>query len=145
MEPQKNLPCPKKEYQKVSYELKLSIIDRISNGQISINHASKVYNVSRASIDYWMRKFLSFEQKSKVMAKKDEIKKLKERIEELEFIKDFQQEIIAEVELESGIDIAKKSLPGPLAKEIEKKKKDLIRQGFSTNASGSQNKPSTKK
>ena len=79
------------------------------------------------------------------MAKKDEIKKLKERIEELEFIKDFQQEIIAEVELETGIDFAKKSLPEPLAKEIEKKKKDLIKQGFSTNASGSQNKPSTKK
>ena len=79
------------------------------------------------------------------MSKKDEIKKLKDRIEELELIKDFQQEIIAEVELESGIDIAKKSLPGLLAQEIEKKKKDLIRQGFSTNASGSQNKPSTKK
>ena len=79
------------------------------------------------------------------MAKKDEIKKLKERIEELEFIKDFQQEIMAEIELESGVDIAKKSLPEALAKEVEKKKQSLLKQGFSTNASGSQNKPSTKK
>ena len=145
MDSHQNSPCRKKEYQKISYDLKLSIIDQISNGQISVNHAAKIHNVSRGSIDYWMRKFLSFEQRSKAMAKKDEIKKLKERIEELESIKDFQQEIIAEVELESGIDIAKKSLPEPLAKEIEKKKKDLIKQGFSTNASGSQNKPSTKK
>lgn len=137
--------CPKKEYQKISYDLKLSIIDQISNGQISANHAAKTYNVSRSSIDYWMKKMLSFEQKSKAMSKKDEIKKLRQRIEELEFIKDFQQEIMAEVELESGIDIAKKSLPEALAKEVEKKKQQLLKQGFSTNASGSQNKPSTKK
>lgn len=138
-------PCPKKEYQKISYDLKLSIIDQIANGQISVNHAAKTYNVSRSSIDYWMKKMLSFEQKNKAMAKKDEIKKLKERIEELEFIKDFQQEIMAEIELESGVDIAKKSLPEALAKEVEKKKQSLLKQGFSTNASGSQNKPSTKK
>ena len=138
-------PCPKKEYQKISYDLKLSIIDQIANGQISVNYAAKTYNVSRSSIDYWMKKMLSFEQKNKAMAKKDEIKKLKERIEELEFIKDFQQEIMAEIELESGVDIAKKSLPEALAKEVEKKKQSLLKQGFSTNASGSQNKPSTKK
>ena len=138
-------PCPKKEYQKISYDLKLSIIDQIANGQISVNHAAKTYNVSRSSIDYWMKKMLSFEQKNKAMAKKDEIKKLKERIEELEFIKDFQQEIMAEIELESGVDIAEKSLPEALAKEVEKKKQSLLKQGFSTNASGSQNKPSTKK
>jgi hypothetical protein len=145
MEPQKKLPCRKIEYQKLTYDVKLSIIDQIANGQISVNHAVKVYNVSKNSIEYWIRKMLSFEQKSKIMAKKDEIKKLKERIEELEFIKEFQQEIIAEVALEAGIDIAKKSLPEPLEKEIEKKKKDLIKQGFSINASGSQSKPSTKK
>jgi transposase-like protein len=137
--------CPKKEYRKISYDLKLSIIDQISNGQISVNHAAKTYNVSRSSIDYWMKKMLSFEQKKKAMSKQDEIKKLKQRIEELEFIKGFQQEIIAEVELESGIDIAKKSLPEALAKEVEKKKQQLLKQGFSTNASGSQNKRSTKK
>lgn len=137
--------CPKKTYQKISYDLKLSIIDQISNGQISANHAAKTYNVSRSSIDYWMKKMLSFEQTSKAMSKKDEIKKLKQRIEELEFIKGFQQEIIAEVELESGIDIAKKSLPEALAKEVEKKKQALLKQGFSTNVSGYQSKPSTKK
>jgi len=33
------------------------------------------------------------------MSKKDEIKKLKEKIEELEFVKDFQQDVIADMEL----------------------------------------------
>ena len=59
------------------------------------------------------------------MSKQDEIKKLKERIEELVFVKEFQQEIIAEMELITGSNMSKKSLPKPLAKEIEKKKKNL--------------------
>ena len=56
------------------------------------------------------------------MSKKEEIKKLKEKIEELEFVKDFQQDIIADMELITGVDMAKKSLPKTLADEIEKKK-----------------------
>ena len=48
--------------------------------------------------------------------------KLKERIEELEFVKDFQQDIIADMEVITGVDLSKKSLPKTLAKEIEKKK-----------------------
>lgn len=141
MPTQKNQPGRKN--QKIGYDLKLSIIDQISNGQISINHASIRFGVSRSAIDYWMKKMLSFEQKQRFMAKKDELAKLKERIEELEWIKDFQQELIAEAELEKGIDLSKKYMPEHLAKEVEAKKKALIKQGFSTNVSGSQNKPST--
>jgi cell fate (sporulation/competence/biofilm development) regulator YmcA (YheA/YmcA/DUF963 family) len=61
------------------------------------------------------------------MSKNQELKKLKERIEELEFIKDFQQIIIADFEVTTGIEMAKKSLPEALVKEIEKKKKDLLK------------------
>ena len=49
------------------------------------------------------------------MSKNDEIKKLRECIEEL----DFQQDIIADMELITGVDMSKKSLPKTLAKEIE--------------------------
>lgn len=77
------------------------------------------------------------------MSLKDEIKKLKEKIEELEFIKDFQQDIIADFEVTTGQELAKKSLPGTLTKEIEAKKKDFLKRNGSTNVSGSQNKPST--
>ena len=61
------------------------------------------------------------------MSKNDEIKKLRERIEELEFVKDFQQDIIADMELITGVNLSKKSLPKTLAKEIEKKKKNRLK------------------
>ena len=69
----------KNQYQKVSFDFKLSVIDEIHNGLISINHASKIYNISRSSITYWMQKLSSFNQNKKGMSKNDEIKKLKER------------------------------------------------------------------
>ena len=118
-------PCPKKEYQKVSFELKLMIIDQIQNGQISVNYAAKSYNISRSSIDYWLKKYSTLEQKKRGMSKQDEIKKLKDKIEELEFVKEFQRDYIANLENLSGLDLAKKHLPEALAKEIEKRKRDL--------------------
>ena len=119
--------CPKKEYQKVSFDLKLSIIDEIQNGQISLRHASEVYNISRSSINYWMQKLSSFEQNKKGLSKNDEIKNLKERIEELEFIKELQQDIIVDFEKITGEELAKKYLPEALEKEIEKKKRSLTK------------------
>jgi transposase-like protein len=120
-----NSTCRKKEYQKFSFDLKLSIIDQINNGQISANYASKKYNVSRSSIAYWLKKLSNFDNKSKAMSKNDEIKKLRERIEELEFVKEFQQDIIADFENITGEHLSKKYLPEALAKQIEKKRKNL--------------------
>ena len=120
-----NSTCRKKEYQKFSFDLKHSIIDQINNGQISANYASKKYGVSRSSIAYWLKKLSNFENKSKAMSKNDEIKKLRERIEELEFVKDFQQDIIADFENITGEHLSKKYLPEALAKQIEKKRKNL--------------------
>jgi transposase-like protein len=120
-----NPDCRKKAYEKVSFDLKLSVIDQINNGQISINHASKVYGISRSTITYWNKKLRSFEQNSKTMSKNDEIKKLRERNEELEFIKDLQQDIIADFENVTGEILSKKYLPETLAKEIEKKRRNL--------------------
>ena len=123
----KKSTCPKNDYQKVSFDVKLSIIDKIHNGQISINHAAEVYKISRSSINYWIKKLSSFEQNKKGVSKNDELKKLKERIEELEFIKDLQQDIIADLETSTGIEFAKKFMPDTLAKEIGKKKRSLTK------------------
>jgi len=128
MEKQTKHPCQKKSYKKVGFELKLLIIDQIHNGQISINHASDKYQVSRSSIQYWIKKYSTLEQKKRGMSKKDEIKKLKEKIEELEFVKDFQQDIIADMELITGVDMSKKSLPKTLADEIQKKKQNRLKE-----------------
>jgi hypothetical protein len=83
-------------------------------------------------------------QQNTGMSKNDEIKKLKEKIEELEFVKDFQQDIIADMEIITGVDLSKKSLPKTLAKEIELKKKNILKQNGSINVLGSLNKHSIK-
>ena len=119
--------CPKKEYQKVSFDLKLTIIDRIQNGQISLNHASEVYQISRSSINYWMKKLSTFAQTKKSMSKNDELKKLREKIKELEFIKEFQQDCIVDFERITGEELSKKFLPEALANEIARKKKKLTK------------------
>ena len=119
--------CPKKEYQKLSFDLKLTIIDRIQNGQISLNHASEVYQISRSSINYWMKKLSTFAQTKKVMSKNDELKKLREKIKELEFIKEFQQDCIVDFERITGEELSKKFLPEALANEIARKKKKLTK------------------
>ena len=125
---EQNEHCRKISYKKVGYDLKLVIIDQIQNAQISINHASDKYQVSRASIYYWLKKYSTLEQMKQGMSKKDEINKLKEKIEELEFVKDFQQDIIADMEFITGVDMSKKSLPKTLADEIEKKKQNRLKE-----------------
>jgi transposase-like protein len=125
MDTQRNLPCRKRNGKQVSFEFKLSVIDEINNGLISTNYASKKYNISRSTIDYWRKKLSNYVSKSKSMSKDQENKKLRERIEELEFIKDFQQDLIAEFEKVTGEELSKKWLPEHLAQEIQKKKKKL--------------------
>ncbi|WMI70049.1 helix-turn-helix domain-containing protein [Mangrovimonas sp. YM274] len=134
----------KKSYQKVNLETKLLVVDQIISGQLSNNQASKKYEVPRTTIAYWLRKYSTLVQRNTGMSKNDEIKKLKERIEELEFQKDFQQDIIADMELITGVDMSKKSLPKTLAKEIEKKKKDRLKENGSMDVLGYLSKPSTK-
>lgn len=128
MEEFKKEPGRKKSYQKVGFELRLFVIDQIHNGQISINFASKKYGIPRSSIQYWIKKYSTLEQINTGMNKDKQIKKLKEKIEELEFVKDFQQDIIADMELITGVDMSKKSLPKTLADEIQKKKQNRLKE-----------------
>jgi transposase-like protein len=125
METPKKEPCRKTDYQKVTFEHKLFVIAQINNGQISANFASKKYNISRATIHYWMKKLSNYSQQKTFISKDDEIKKLKSRIEDLEGIKEFQQEIIIEFEKVTGEELSKKYLPERLANEIQRKKKKL--------------------
>ena len=125
------METPKKEtsrkngYEKVTIEHKLFVIDQINNGQISANFASKKYKISRATIHYWMKKLSNYSQEKTGVSKDDQIKKLKERIEDLEGIKEFQQDLIVEFEQVTGEELSKKYLPEWLSNEIQKKKKKL--------------------
>lgn len=127
MSTQKTKACRKRNGSEVSFDFKLSVIDEINNGLISANYASKKYNISRSTIAYWIKKLSCFEQTKKGMSKNDEIKKLKERIQELEFIKELQQDIIIDFEKTTGEELSKKLLPDALANEIARKKKSLTK------------------
>lgn len=127
MSTQKTQACRKRKGSEVSFDFKLTVIDEINNGLISANYASKKYNISRSTIAYWIKKLSCFEQTKKGMSKNDEIKKLRERIEELEFVKDFQQDMIVAFEKITGEELSKKFLPEHLAQEIQRKKKKLTK------------------
>src|SRR5690606_12525484 len=109
----------------VSFEFKIFVIEQINNGQISLNYASKKYDISRSTIDYWRKKLSNYTSKNKAMSKEQEIKKLKDKVEELEFIKDFQQDLIAESERVTQKELSNEFLPKHLANEIQTKKKNL--------------------
>lgn len=132
MEEQNTTPCrhldklngPRNGKQ-VSFEFKIFVISQINNGQISLNHAAKTYDISRSTIDYWRKKLSNFSQTNKAMGLAEENKKLKQKLEELEFIKDFQQDLIANFEKVTGKELSKEFLPKHLADEIQRKKKKL--------------------
>jgi transposase-like protein len=125
MELEKNESCRKKNGKNCSFEFKTFVIEQINNGQLSLNFASKKYNISRSTLDYWRRKLSNYGSKQTGMSKEQEIKKLRERIEELEFIKDFQQDVIIEFEKVTGKELSKKYLLEDLSNEIQRKKKRL--------------------
>jgi hypothetical protein len=125
METPKKQDCRKNGYQKVTFEHKLFVINRIKNGQISANFASEKYKISRATIHYWMKKLSTYKQEKTGISKDDQIRKLKDRIEDLEGIKEFQQELIIDFEKVTGEELSKKYLPEGLANEIQRKKKKL--------------------
>jgi transposase-like protein len=119
--------CRKNSYQKVTFEHKLFVIDQINNGQISANFASKKYNISRATIHYWMKKLSNYSNQKAFVSKDDEIRKLKLKITDLEGIKFFQQDVIIEFEKITGEELSKKLLPESLSDPIQKRKKRLLK------------------
>ena len=127
METPTNEACRKNSYQKVTFEHKLFVIDQINNGQISANFASKKYNISLATIHYWMKKLSNYSNKKTFVSKDDEIRKLKEKIADLEGIKYFQQDVIIEFEKITGEELSKKLLPESLSEPIQKRKKKLLK------------------
>ena len=127
METPENQPIRRRNGKQVSFEYKLFVIQQINNGQISLNYASKKYDISKSTIEYWMKKLSNYEQTNKGISKDDEIRALKSKIEDLECVKAFQQDIIIEFESVTGEELSKKYLPEWLANEIQKKKKKLLK------------------
>ena len=123
MELENSQRCQKNNGKNCSFGFKIFVIEQINNGQISLNFASKKYNISRSTLEYWRKKLSNYTSKNKSMSLEQELKELRERVEELEFVKDFQQDLIVEFEKVTGRSLSKKFLPEHLSIEIEKKKR----------------------
>jgi transposase len=89
-----------------------------------------------------LKKYSTVVNQNTGMSKLNEIKKLKERIEELEFVKDFQKDVFADMEFIIGVDLSKKLLPKTLVDEIALKKTNILKENGAINVLGLTNKPS---
>jgi transposase-like protein len=109
-----------------SYAFKCTVVDQIENGYLSLRYASIKYKISRSTLDDWCKRYGTdpkhMENKNKSLQKK--AKEQQRRIEELELMLDLQREIIADFEILTGTEVAKKSLPKPLADAVEKIKRE---------------------
>ena len=117
-------PAEKMAIPKFSFAFKLKVVQEIQNGLISKNFAAKKYLASRSSIDYWCKKLGNEMTKKNNYSTQKEIKKLKAKIEELEFINLVHKEALTEMFKKFG-DEPKKSYAKQLeefAREIEKRK-----------------------
>jgi transposase-like protein len=119
----KTLAVEKIPFRETSFAFKLKVVQEIENGLISRNFAAKKYLASRSTIEYWYKK-LSTDMNENNNSAQKEIKKLKAKIEELEFMNEVRKEALEAMFKKFG-DEAKKSYPKQLeefAREIEKRK-----------------------
>lgn len=121
-------PATKITYQGYSWGLKITIIEQIENGQISINQAAKKYGVSRSGIQKWMQRFGNLDKKLRAMggrSPKQEIKELRKKISNLETERDILESAIEIIEDEYGVDVRKKYIPGSQRRILSKIKRGL--------------------
>jgi len=117
----------KPTYQGYSYGFKIAIIERIENGQLSINQAAKEYDCSRAAIQKWKKKYANLDIKLRELGGKSPQQKIKELEKELRQVK--QQNYIWELAMEIiqedyGVDVKKKYLTKYQKSVLRKIKKE---------------------
>lgn len=107
-----------------SLAFKKQVCEPVLNGQMSRRFAAKKYGLHRNTVASWCREF-GMDNSPKNQSKNKEIKRLKDKIEELELLKDVQQDMLALLQKETGTDLLEKYLPEQLFKEIQKAAKKL--------------------
>ncbi len=125
----KENPATKITYQGYSWGLKISIIEQVENGQISINQAAKKYGVSRSAIQKWMKRFSNLDKKLRAMggrSPKQEIKELRKKVSNLETERDILESAIDILEDEYGVDVRKKCIPESQRRILSKIKRGLV-------------------
>lgn len=109
----KQNPATKITYQGYSWGTKISIIEEIECGRLSINQAAIKYGVSRTGIQKWIKKFGNLDRKLREMggrSPKQEIAELKKKLQKAELERDILETALEIVEDEYGVDVKKKFL-----------------------------------
>ena len=113
----KETQAEERGYLGYSYVFKKQVIEEIENGFISMNQASKKYNLSRSTIQRWFDKMGNFEKRLKAMGGKSarqEIVLLKRQLKVLEQDNEILHFALDMVKEECGVDLKKKYLPESL-------------------------------
>ena len=103
----------KPTYQGYSYGFKVAIVEKVENGQISINQAAKEFDVSRSGIQKWIKKYGNLDKKLRSMGGKSPQQKITDLRKEL---REAQQKVsiweaaMEIIEDDYGIDVKKKYL-----------------------------------
>ena len=103
----------KPTYQGYSHAFKMAIIERIENGQLSINQAANEYDCSRGAVQKWVKKYANLDRKLRNMqgkSPKQKIAELEKKLKEAEkkvLIWETAMDIIEE---EFHVDVKKKYL-----------------------------------
>jgi transposase-like protein len=102
-----------------SIAFKKQVVEPILNGQMSQRYAAKKHGLHRNTVASWCREF-NIDMSPKNQSKNKELKKLKDKIEELELIKDIQQDMLALLQKQVGPEELEKYLPEQLFEEVQK-------------------------
>jgi len=89
------------------------IVDKVEQGQVSINQAAKEFNVSRSGIHKWIKKYGNLDKKLRAMggkSPKQEIADLKKKLEDAEVRALIWQTAVEILEDDFKIDAKKKYL-----------------------------------
>jgi len=103
----------KPTYNGYSHAFKMAIIERIENGQLSINQAAKEYDCSRSAVQKWVKKYANLERKLRNLKGKSpqqEIADLKKKLKQEQrkvIVFEAAMEIIEEM---YDVDVKKKLL-----------------------------------
>jgi len=103
----------KPTYQGYSYAFKVAIVDRVEQGQVSINQAAKEYDVSRSAIQKWVKKYGNLDRKLRELggkSPKQQIQELKKKLAEAEKRALIWETTVEILEEEFQIDAKKKFL-----------------------------------
>jgi len=103
----------KPTYQGYTYAFKIAIVERVEQGQISINQAAKEYDVSRSGIQKWIKKYGNLDKKLLQLGGKSpqqEIAELKKKLREAEKKAIIWECAVEIIEEDFKIDVKKKYL-----------------------------------